>query len=276
MFKDQLGKMQSSVQVIPRLIKVTSELIIPLGEINLTAKGHQKDAGDGEELKVMNCDLTKAQNFEHLVTCTALALVLIKPNVKLILKPVAVEEEVENVKVLELSHQLVHFLPINLGSLFGNLTRLYASCCHLKELQRGNFTGLKNLEFMSLWMNKLEAIPDNVFDDLINLKSLNLQANNIRRLPEYVFEKLTKLQNINLSRNHLRFIPADLFQFNINLEHISLNDNYVTYVSPRLLSTLKKLKTATFLRNPAINEEAIRQRDIVQLKAFIKMKFRDL
>lgn len=272
------------MNIIPRLVQVTSnELIIPLGEINLTAKIDEnedieleKDSEDPKEFKVMNCDITKAQNFEHQITCTALTFVLNKPDLKLVLKPVANEEDVERVKVLELSHQPVNYLPINMGATFGNLTRLYASCCQLMELQRANFTGLRNLEFMSLWMNKLEKIPENVFDDLINLKSLSLQANKIQRLPENIFEKLAKLHNVNLSHNNLTFISAYLFAFNINLEHISLNDNYITYVSPRLLLTLKKLKTCTFLRNPAINEEAIRLRDIVKLKAYIKMKFRDL
>lgn len=275
--------MQSSLNIIPRLMQVTNQLIIPLGEINLTTKIDdngdvelEKYSENPEEFKVMNCDITKAQNFEHQITCTALAFVLNKPGLKLVLKPVANEEDVDKVIVLELSHQVVNYLPINMGQLFGNLTRLYASCCHLVELQRVNFTGLRNLEFMSLWMNKLEEVPENVFDDLVNLKNLSLQANKIQRLPEHLFQKLTKLQNINLSHNRLRFIPAYLFTFNINLVHISLNDNYITYVSPRLLLTLKKLKTCTFLRNPAINEEAIRLRDLVKLKAYIKMKFRDL
>lgn len=259
----------SIVKVYPR-VAVTNELIIPLGEIN------QIDSKDPEIIEIMDCEVIKSQNFEYRITCSVIKVVLIKPNIKLVLKPLINMEKIEDVKVLELSQHVVHYLPINLGELFGNLTRLYASGCHLKELKRANLKGLKNLEYMSLWMNDLETLPDDVFDDLINMKTLNLQGNKIKKIPEDIFQSLTKLQNVNLSRNKIRFIPAYLFTYNVDLENISLNDNLITYVSPRLLITLKKLKTCTFLRNTGINEEAIRQRDIIKLKAYLKLKFRNI
>ena len=72
------------------------------------------------------------------------------------------------------------------------------------------FTGLTNLEGLSLYNNALTMLPASIFTGLTNLQRLSLGYNALTMLPASIFTGLTNLQVLDLSNNNLPSLPGTL------------------------------------------------------------------
>uniref|UniRef100_A0A8C4N9S6 Variable lymphocyte receptor B n=1 Tax=Eptatretus burgeri TaxID=7764 RepID=A0A8C4N9S6_EPTBU len=103
------------------------------------------------------------------------------------------------------------------------------------------------LTFLDLRTNKLQSLPNGVFDKLTQLTILYLQYNQLQSLPIGVFDKLTQLTNLtylNLNTNQLQSLPNGVFDkltklTNLYLEHNqlqSLPDSHIHYFITNIVS----------------------------------------
>ena len=108
------------------------------------------------------------------------------------------------------------YIPANLGFLF-NLTAFIVRNSNLIEIKAENFLGMQNLEFLSLFDNKLTSLASDTFSSI------------------------TKLKYIGLSFNQIEMIPSNLFSNNLNLVEINLNNNKIKHIGSGVFDGLKKL-----------------------------------
>ena len=67
----------------------------------------------------------------------------------------------------------------------------------ITALRAGDFSGLTNLETLSLHFNQLSYLPSEVFDNLTSLEKLDLHNNGLSELPPGVFDTLTNLESLD-------------------------------------------------------------------------------
>ena len=80
----------------------------------------------------------------------------------------------------------------------------------LQTLPQGVFEGLVNLDVLDLEYNELETLPVDVFRGL-NLRFLGLEANSFQTLQVGVFDALSVSLALDLSHNELETLPPALF-----------------------------------------------------------------
>lgn len=68
----------------------------------------------------------------------------------------------------------INFLPEKVANTFPNLIVYSVYNCSLVKVFPANFKNLVNLKALDLQNNKIEKIPNNLFDDLTSLEYLNL------------------------------------------------------------------------------------------------------
>ena len=127
------------------------------------------------------------------------------------------------------------YIPEGLGFLF-NLTALLVQNSNLIEIKAGNFLGMQNLEYLSLYDNKITSVPSDAFSTR------------------------TKLRYLSLAHNQIEVVPSNLFSNNMNLENIDLNNNQIKYIGSGVFDQLKKLKVVFLNYNICINKDF---RDII-------------
>lgn len=132
--------------------------------------------------------------------------------------------------------------------------------------------GLHDLDKLSLNMNNLTKLPEDLFKDVENLIELDLKNNNIqlpkgifRYIPKLevlelgsnnisylepgIFRNLTKLRLLNLWGNRLQNLSRSVFSDVPNLESLDLNSNGLTTLPPDVFADLIKLKQVNLNAN---------------------------
>jgi TonB family protein len=104
---------------------------------------------------------------------------------------------------------------------------------------------LKNLEFLDLEGNLLEALPDEI-GSLPRLDELYLFKNNIQSLPS-TFGNLQKLKILGLADNQLTMFPREILLLE-QLEVLDLNKNKLSAIPPEIRN-LKNLKLIILSHN---------------------------
>lgn len=66
----------------------------------------------------------------------------------------------------------------------------------IKFVEREDFIGLPNLEYLNLNGNEIEFLSEDVFGDLKNLRRLGIRSNKIKHFSSRIFEKLTNVNEI--------------------------------------------------------------------------------
>jgi Leucine-rich repeat (LRR) protein len=112
-----------------------------------------------------------------------------------------------------------------IGETFSNLKTLLITEQPIKFVERSDFAGLTQLEYLELSWNQIEFLPEDVFWDLPNLEELYLFDNKIKKLPVNIFKSLKKLKTIWLSSNKIDHLPKDLFVNNLEIEWILADYN---------------------------------------------------
>ena len=98
---------------------------------------------------------------------------------------------------------------------------------------------LENLESLDFYTN-LTTLPDNVFKGLPNVDFIKL-GKNLHSLPNETFRYQTKLLELMLSDNKLQNISRELLQFNTNLKSLHLQNNRIEALAPDILKPLSEL-----------------------------------
>lgn len=68
----------------------------------------------------------------------------------------------------------IFLLPENIDEKFPNLLQYEAKKCEILIIVKTNFKNLRQLKKLNLWGNKIEKIPNDVFQDLTALEVLSL------------------------------------------------------------------------------------------------------
>ena len=108
---------------------------------------------------------------------------------------------------------------------------------------------LKDLEFLSLWQNRLHSLPDSLAQ-LTNLRTISLGSNKLNPLPT-VISRLSSLRTLGLSSNGLTQLPTWLKDLQ-QLEVLVLERNGLRTL-PLALRELKSLRELFLQGNPDLD-----------------------
>lgn len=143
-------------------------------------------------------------------------------------------------------------------------------------LMQQHLEGLNEVTNLSLNMNGLTKLPENIFQDMGNLLWLDLKNNNIdfpkglfRYIPKLdvlelgsnnlmhlepgIFRNLTRLRLLNLWGNRLTNLTRSVFSDVPNLEMLDLNSNRMTAIRPDLFADLLHLKSLNLFANSFVS-----------------------
>ena len=125
-------------------------------------------------------------------------------------------EQLSRIKGLDFSQRNITGLRQNDFEGLSQLTRLRLSGARLVTLPEGIFSGLGNLESLSLRGVTLSGapltgLPAGIFRGLGNLKHLDLSENNLTGLPAGIFNGLGNLRYLNLGSNPPISLPKGIF-----------------------------------------------------------------
>ncbi|MBN3275047.1 MFHA1 protein, partial [Polyodon spathula] len=126
-----------------------------------------------------------------------------------------------NLKTLNLSRNDLVDFPVEIAQLV-QLETLYLNQNKIQIIPDGIFNHLQHLKFLKLSTNHLNKIPGDL-GCCKSLQYLNLSHNNLKDLPEVVLE-LQNLKELFVEYNRLRELPAKLFE-NQKLEKFSAASN---------------------------------------------------
>lgn len=111
----------------------------------------------------------------------------------------------------------------------------------------------KSVRLLSLSINKINKIDDNLFAGLSNIHELYLGGNEIVTLNKNTFSGLTKLKKLYIESNNIKYIEENAFDNVLELDELNLSNNYIKYLHPNIFSKLHKLKTVHLDCNYLIN-----------------------
>eukprot|EP01080_Neovahlkampfia_damariscottae_P009488 gene9488-1694_t len=162
----------------------------------------------------------------------------------------------ENLKVLELKHNQISFLPDKLFEL-RELTDLEFFDNQIEVLP-SKIGDLQQLVKINFNRNKIHSLPPEL-SSLQNLKKLNFGYNQISIFPEEICE-LKNLENIYLPGNEIIEIPKSINKLQ-NLESLDLWGNKIIELPNQIFELVN-------LRNLALSHNQIQRisRDIIKLK----------
>jgi Leucine-rich repeat (LRR) protein len=190
---------------------------------------------------------------------------------------------VQRVTILDLSHQNLQILPIEIG-LFTSLKRLMLNNNQLTSLPSEIFQ-FKNLNFLAVSNNQLHALSPEI-RNLTNLTFLEIANNQLSTLPSEIRElinlimlyvsgnklvtlspeigKLVNLQILDISKNHIVTIAPEVALMT-KLKSLDASDNALT-TFPYEIMQLSKLKSLD-LTNNLITSVPLKVKQLTNLKA---------
>eukprot|EP00062_Callorhinchus_milii_P010521 gi/632955796/ref/XP_007893641.1/ PREDICTED: podocan-like [Callorhinchus milii] len=177
--------------------------------------------------------------------------------------------QVQNLRIIKMNHNLLSVVPANLttnlrelylegnqiikipDSVFANsseLTHLDLHNNHLNSNGIGDkaFLHMVRLEHLDLGKNALTSIPKQLPH---SLKILLLQENNLTSIRKNVLWNMSKLEEIHLEHNKISVVAAGAFRRLMGLRHLDISYNQLTRVPRQLPLTLWYL----YLHNNQIN-----------------------
>jgi Leucine rich repeat len=93
-------------------------------------------------------------------------------------------------------------IPQNILSFYRNINGLgFGMNCQIKKLTGDELKAYSNLEWFALWMNQIEEIPSNLFDNNPKLKLVDFKSNKIARIGLDLFAGLNDLTSIDFRNN---------------------------------------------------------------------------
>ena len=158
----------------------------------------------------------------------------------------------ENTKVLNYSHQKLKIFPKNYFYQYENLEHLNLSNNNIYFLHNNLFYNLKNLKLLNLSYNYIGKVNKNMFLFLSNLRSLNLSYNKLEKINNHTFYYLIKLLTLNLNNNILSYIDEYALNNVTSLKSLYMQNNSKNiFIHPKNLYAIKKIK---YLYISSLNE----------------------
>lgn len=179
------------------------------------------------------------------------------------------EAQPENIKTLKITSCKFEFPDAGTPGLFEDCSKslefLLIDNNQIARLNGGTFYRLKNLRYLQLTANSIEAIQEGAFSDLPSLYSLDISHNKLRTLTDRIFDGLDNLGCLLVRNNEISAIQSEAFKdlrglFNLelsnnkieelgesvfgdldNLGHLVLKNNRIQGLPPRIFANLKKL-----------------------------------
>lgn len=159
-----------------------------------------------------------------------------------------------NVTAIHIHKQDTNYLPVGILKKFIHLRKLKVTKSNLVFLDNETFTGMQNVNELTLKENSIEIIPDYVFDELHSLQIMDLSYNRIQHLPPKIFYKLIQMEVLNLNGNNIHYVPLNLFSGNLILRNVFLENNNISSIGSTILQNLTEtLIIADFRNNTCID-----------------------
>ncbi|XP_064540040.1 insulin-like growth factor-binding protein complex acid labile subunit [Drosophila montana] len=142
----------------------------------------------------------------------------------------------------------------------------------LKTIDKDTFQPLRQLRFLNLSHNELDALRPQVFGSamgqLVALQQLDLSGNNIRLLFDNQFRMLGKLQLLDISHNSISSLSAGHFAGLQSLRKLYLQSNDILEIKPETFAALEDLDTLDLSHNNLeyLDEKAFGSRAMSRLR----------
>lgn len=168
-------------------------------------------------------------------------------------------DEIEKEEIVEIVvRKLTEFMPKKIGKHFKKIENLVIQSSDLKFINRSDFTvnNLTQLEVLSLFNNKIEAIPHDAFYDLPLLRHLDIEDNLITFLEPKLLTNSIHLHVFAAGSNLIEEIHENFFVNNHKLWKVLLNDNKIVdfrYNFTKRLDESQKIRYFDLERNPGYN-----------------------
>ncbi|XP_031639954.1 leucine-rich repeat-containing protein 15-like, partial [Contarinia nasturtii] len=146
------------------------------------------------------------------------------------------------VEMLNLSHNNITELSVQLFKTMPELKRLYVSQNRIGDLPSFLFHNSKNLVEVDLSNNQIGRIDDLAFFGDSNLDKINLSNNQLTAFNKKIIENHEHLTHLDISHNLIDKLKADTFQNLRNLMHLNLAENPIKAVNNETFLTLVKLE----------------------------------
>ena len=113
----------------------------------------------------------------------------------------------------------------------------------IDSFKAGDFAGLSNLTFLSIWATDLTELPTGVFNGLSRLRELNMHTNrNLATLPSGIFDGLTLITELHMNHNAIAELPAGVFEDLQVLRVLNLGGNELTTLPEGVFDNLTHLE----------------------------------
>ncbi|CAO1294723.1 unnamed protein product [Diamesa tonsa] len=156
----------------------------------------------GEALQCEFGDVLGFTTFGNVYSCSVTALDNSNDN-KVLTGYSGVHQPNKNdrdVKQIYIHDTNTKYIPAGLGS-FSDLTALIIRESQLVDMRSKDFQEMQNLEYLSLFNNKLTSVPSDAFLTLTKLKEISLSYNKIKYIGSGAFDQLKNLNDVYLDGN---------------------------------------------------------------------------
>ena len=112
-----------------------------------------------------------------------------------------------------------------------------------------SFLGLRQLKSLNLKGNRLETLPENIFQDLSMLESLDLGRNELTEISDLHLSGLTKLTYLGLARNRITELTVNATTNLKNLRKLDLSNNFFEIIPEETFQGLSSLTRLDISKN---------------------------
>ncbi|XP_019639747.1 PREDICTED: immunoglobulin superfamily member 10-like, partial [Branchiostoma belcheri] len=142
---------------------------------------------------------------------------------------------------LGLSNNKLTTLKPGMFTGLGNVQSLSLSDNEMTDIQAGTFSATSQLRNLNLHNNRLTNLRSDMFTGLGNLRSIMLDENDIIGIQAGIFNSTPQLSLLYLQNNNIQSIPSNLLINLMQLAELRLSDNNITMFPFEDLSTIQRL-----------------------------------
>lgn len=107
----------------------------------------------------------------------------------------------EDVQILIIENQICHYLPLNIGQHFPNVTHLDVKNSSLREVEQSMMKSMPKLKIIYLKNNLISEIPKDLFTFNTHLEFINFDDNRISKIDGNFIDNLPQIISVSLERN---------------------------------------------------------------------------
>lgn len=147
----------------------------------------------------------------------------------------------KNVETIEIEYGKFEQIYIEKTTRHDKITEFDASINKLQQVPDSLFESMPNLKIINFSYNEIQMISSEDFVGSTQLEQIDFGSNKIATLPNGVFSRLEYLVKLYLHENQITTIAEDLFVMNTKLKHLILNSNPLSTVNFNGLPTSAKV-----------------------------------